>query len=229
MTDGQTNWGTAAGGQPSGPSRGTLVAGAIAGTIVLAMIGSLGGCLIANAQQGDSRQVAEGDPTPTYAATPTATAKTTRPTSTRPTKSTATNPPAGQFVLPNLVGMDFEDARAELRGRKLGWQLVFGGVGTDRTVSGSDPRAGTTLKPGTTVRVFVIGAAPTTAVPVVTGSDCGEAADELVEAGLYPLYPTEKKGSVLKQEPEAGSELRWNGQVRIYCGKAGDKNSPPAR
>jgi beta-lactam-binding protein with PASTA domain len=123
-------------------------------------------------------------------------------------------------VLPDLVGKDFEQARKELRDRRLGWRLVFGGAGTDRSVASTQPRAGTRLHPGLTVKVFVVGAAPSTPVPAVTGLSCAEAQAQIVDAGFYPEYPRGQNGQVTMQDPAPSAIRRWNDPVRLYCGSA---------
>jgi beta-lactam-binding protein with PASTA domain len=222
MTDGNTSIETTPGGRPGRPSRAALITGAVAGVIVLSTVGAVGGWLIADAQQRNDVPSAEGSTTPTYGPEPTTAGTTTRPAPAHTTKTTAATLPDGQFPLPNLVGMDFEEARKTLRAHDLGWQLVFGPAGNGRQVVSTEPRFGQTVKAGTTVKLTVIGAAPAVKVPAVTGLDCEQAKDRLVDAGLSPRYPAEKEGPVLRQDPEAGTERQWNDKVEIYCGKPED-------
>lgn len=106
-----------------------------------------------------------------------------------------------------------------MRARRLGWQLVFGATGDDREVERTEPHAGTTIGRGTTVKVYVRGAAPPATLPGLTGMSCGEAAMTVVEHGLYPDYPSGKVGRVLQQDPEPPGDLRWNDRVKLYCGR----------
>jgi hypothetical protein len=225
MTDENTGWDTPPVGQPEGPSRAALVAGAIVGTLVLSTVGAIGGWLIADAQDdGTSTPVAEateGGPAGTMTPggkVPT-TAKTSHSSSPRPTKTTP-KPPPDQDTMPNMVGWDFEDARDELRSNRLGWKLKFGVVGDDRSVSSTRPSPGEPVRQGDTVVIAVIGAAPAVAVPDLVGKDCHDAEDQLSDAGLYPQYPTGKVGQVTKQDPEPGDESHWNDEVRISCGRS---------
>jgi beta-lactam-binding protein with PASTA domain len=220
MTDGNTSWGTSPTGQSERPSRGVLVAGAVAAALVLATLGAVGGWALADQQLDDAPYDALA--TTTTPATPPAqpTVTKTGRTPDKPPKTTATTLPAGQFALPNLVGMEFTQARQVLRDHKLGWNLVFGGVGNDRQVSGTDPRAGTSVKQGRTVTITVIGAAPLVAVPVLTGLGCEAAADRLVDSGLYPDYHGDRKGLVTRQDPQPQEQLKWNDKVQLYCGKS---------
>ncbi|MEV4753915.1 PASTA domain-containing protein [Micromonospora sp. NPDC049559] len=220
MTDEHTGWGTPpAGTSPSGPSRTALVAGALVGVVLLATIGAIGGWLIAESQNGTSPNALETGG-PVLSPSTVATTKGTRTTPPAPTKTTP-RLQSGQFLLPNLVGKDFEDAREELRDRKLGTHVVFGVAGQDRTVLSTDPAPNTPVSAGITVQIRVVGAAPVVAVPDLVGKDCDEAKDELDDEGLSPRYPTGQRGEVIRQEPEAKAEARWNDQVRVYCGTPG--------
>ena len=149
---------------------------------------------------------------------------TPAPTATTagPTPSTTTPPSADSFPVPDLSGMDFQAARQKLRDLKLGWQLVFQGADGDNTVRTTTPVAGTTVHKGITVTVFVNGPAPLATVPAVQGRSCSDAADAIVEAGLYPVYDSGRVGVVLDQSPLATdpSSLHWNDTVHISCSVA---------
>jgi hypothetical protein len=155
---------------------------------------------------------AAGTPTSGPTATPTATA-TPGPT------TTSTPAPADTFPLPNLAGVDFKTARTKVRDLKLGWRLEFEGAGTDQTVRATDPTAGSPVNRGTTIKIFVKGAAPKAVVPSVKGKACDEAAALIVENGLYPTYPTGRSGVVLSQT-STSADLVWNDEMEIKCGTA---------
>lgn len=228
MTEADQSWAPAGYGSASPRRRAALVAGAAVATVVLALVGGISGWMLAG--EPDDGLIGAPD---TSAASPTRSAPSTKsrgpaPAATRSDPPSKAEPPAGSLMVPDLVGLDFEDARDELRRRNLGWHLVFRGLGSSRAVEGSDPPAGRAVRPGVTVRVLVAGAAPPVEVPDVTGASCSKAADRLVDAGLYPEYPDTRAGEVLQQEPDAGTTLRWNDRVRIHCGKpsSGDESSP---
>ena len=155
-----------------------------------------------------------GTPTPASTVTPTPTAT---PTSVPTTTSAPL--PTDTFPLPKLAGADFKAARAKVRDLKLGWRLEFEGAGTDQTVRATDPAGGTLVKRGTTIKIFVKGAAPKAVVPTVKGKSCEDAAALIVEAGLYPKYPTGRAGVVLTQTPTSAN-LVWNDEMEISCGTA---------
>ncbi|KAB1902662.1 PASTA domain-containing protein [Micromonospora sp. AMSO1212t] len=207
-------------GDGSGPRRGRMLLGGGVAVILLAVIGASVGWILA----GEPERPAErGDTAPVGAASTSASATTAPPTTTTARPSgTRSSAPAG-LTVPEVVGVDFEQARRDLRERRLGWRLVFG-TGTGRTVERTSPAPGTPVKRGTTVTVWVAGPAPTVTVPDVGTLSCSDAADDLVEAGLYPRYATGRQGPVTAQQPVAGGTARWNDQVTLTCG---DKASTP--
>lgn len=230
MTDGYSGGTTTPGGYPPAPEerqpwrRPAVVAAFLAGLLLLATIGALSGWLLAGGAGGDEEP--EKNAGPSVEATPRPSAPTVgppRPSTPSPTRSAAPPPPPqnGQFALPNLVGMDFKEARTELRRRGLGWQLTFGAAGDDPSIASTEPRAGTTVKRGTTIRISVVGAAPEAIVPDVTGLPCARGAASLIDLGLYPEYPTGRSGAVVRQDPAPSTVLRWNDRVTIHCGSAG--------
>ncbi|WNM41885.1 PASTA domain-containing protein [Micromonospora halotolerans] len=190
-----------------------LLGGGLA-MVLLAVIGASGGWILAGEPDGPTPPPAAGPTAPTVDATTPAAAEPStgddRPTGTRTTK------PAG-LTVPQLVGTDFEQARRELRDRKLGWRLVFGS-GSGRTVQRTSPDPGTPVKRGVTVTLWVAGPAPTVAVPDLLAQGCADAADDLVAAGLYPRYRTGRQGPVTAQDPVPGSAARWNDPVTLTCG-----------
>ncbi|MDW5327299.1 PASTA domain-containing protein [Plantactinospora sp. KLBMP9567] len=199
-----------------GPSNRTgLFVGAAVGLVICAVVGAIGGYLLAG--DGDDRE-GPYDAGPT---TPTAqtTSKPPRstPSRTPSRRASSTPPPIGQMILPDLVGKDFQQAREELRRLGLGVQFIFGSAGNDPSVASTNPRGGTAVKRGITVRVTVVGEAPEVVVPALVGESCKQAARRLVDDGLYPQYPTKDRGDVRNQDPPGGTVLRWNQQVRLYC------------
>ena len=66
-------------------------------------------------------------------------------------------------------------------------------------------------------------ARPRAEVPDLVGDDCAEAADELVEAGLYPRYRSGRTGEVTAQEP--AEDARPAGTTRSHLA-AGPSRRP---
>lgn len=229
MTEADQPWTTTGDDGSSTGRRAALVAGAAVATVVLATVGAVSGWVLAGGSGDDSAGLPTATDTgSTWPAAPTRTGGEPTPAVSRTSPRKKTAPPAGQLVVPDLVGLDFAEAREELRRRDLGWRLVFRGTGGGRAVEGTDPPADQTVRAGVTVRVMVAGAAPPASVPDVIGDPCSKAASRLVDEGLYPDYPGGRAGQVLRQEPDPGTELRWNDRVRIYCGKPRVGESSPA-
>jgi beta-lactam-binding protein with PASTA domain len=136
--------------------------------------------------------------------------------------------------LPNLAGIPFTDAFAQLRALKLGVNVVFLGEGDDQTVDHTDPAAGTVVKGGSTVKLFVKGSAPLVTVPDLTGLSCasgtGTAGNTLFEKGLKIAYADGvRDGIVISQTPDATSTTtHWNDTVTVTCGTASPTDQPSA-
>ncbi|PTA44623.1 PASTA domain-containing protein [Micromonospora sp. RP3T] len=203
----------------TGPDRTRLLVGGGLAAVLLAVIGASGGWILAGGPDrptASSEAVSPPAAPPPVPSGPTGAAPTTdRPGEDRPT-GTRSRTPVG-LTVPELVGTDFERARQQLRDRRLGWRLVFGS-GSGRAVERTSPRPGAPVKRGVTVTVWVTGPAPEVTVPDVGGKSCSDAADDLVEAGLYPRYPAGRQGPVSGQDPVAGGTAHWNDQVSLTCG-----------
>jgi len=179
--------------------------------LLLGVAGSLYGIRAAN------RKSAEPPPTRAPQALPTLTQNPVVTPTTTPTPTV----PDDTFALPDVTTVDFPTARTKIRELRLGWQLVFEGTDpADASVRATEPAAGTPVRKGMTVKVFVRGAAPLATVPGVTGVPCAQAAALIVDHGLYPTYETGREGVVLTQTPAAADPptLHWNDKVRISCG-----------
>ncbi|OKI58035.1 PASTA domain-containing protein [Micromonospora sp. CB01531] len=209
-----------------GPDRTRLFLGGGLAVVLLAVIGASGGWILA----GD----ADPPPPPVTAGTSAPAPSDRTPTEATPSKpersptGTRTTTPSG-LTVPDLVGTDFVQARRELHDRKLGWRLVFG-TGSGRNVERTSPAPGTPVRRGVTVTLWVAGPPPPVPVPDLIAQDCGDAANDLVAAGLYPQYRTGRRGPVTAQDPAAGSSARWNDQVALTCGddpSAGPTVTPP--
>ncbi|WP_235966236.1 PASTA domain-containing protein [Micromonospora rubida] len=220
MTDGNTARETYP-GEPDGSGSGRLaklLGGGLA-VVLLAAVGATGGWLLAAEDDPPSGRNADAGATvpATPSETPSPTVRTTAPSAPRPSASTPSTP-SGGLTVPPVVGTDFEDARDELRDLRLGWRLVFG-TGSGRDVRSAEPPVGSAVRRGTTVALYVAGPAPEVSVPDLLDDDCSEAADDLVEEGLYPRYRTGRAGIVTAQDPEPDSTSYWNATVTLTCGE----------
>ncbi|MBQ1023144.1 PASTA domain-containing protein [Micromonospora sp. C95] len=217
MTDGTTDGRPGRGGTT--PDRTRMIIGGGVAAVLLAIIGAAGGWVLAGDQVGPDAVSSGATPTPT----PTPAVRTSPPreqppstTPTRPSSSPSPSRPTG-LTVPDLVGMDFEEARQELRDLGLGWQFIFG-RGDSPSVRSTDPAPGTPVRRGVTVKINVAGAAPPNEVPDLIGETCNEARAELVDDGFSPRYPGGRSGTVTAQRPSGGTVGRWNDVVQIWCG-----------
>lgn len=201
--------------QPRGWSPGViaLVASLV---VILGLGGAVAGSLI-----GKSHASPTGAPTvDTTSASP---APSDSPTPTgSPTPSDSPTPsfvPTGVFPLPDVSGVDFRQARLQLRALKLGVNVVFEGTTEgDFTVNRTLPLPQSSVHAGITVTIYVKASAPQVPVPGLIGMTCTAAAAALGDAGLFPEYPTGKVGVVFAQNPGPPATLLWNGHVKISCG-----------
>ncbi|MFF4877321.1 PASTA domain-containing protein [Micromonospora sp. NPDC000668] len=226
MTDANTGRQDSAGDRDDGgPGRTSVLLGGGLVAVLLAAVGATGGWLLAGGDDGSPSDplavaTATGAPTDQATAPRPSTGRTTP--STPRTSGTATK--GTGLTVPPVVGTDFVQARDMLRKQRLGWRLVFG-TGTGRTVESSSPAVGTEVARGATVQLRVAGPAPAAEVPDVVGDNCSDAADDLVDEGLYPSYRSGRSGKVSRQEPAEDGPARWNDEVSIWCGAA----APPTQ
>jgi hypothetical protein len=189
---------------------------AVALIAILVLLLGLGGAIFGI--QAANRGSAEPPASPVRQEFPTASPQP--PASPSPTTAPSQTAAPDTFGVPDVTTADFQTARTKLRSLKLGWQLVFeGGDPADASVRATEPAAGTPVRKGTTIKIFVRGAAPLATVPEVKGKPCAEAAGLIVEQGLYPAYDTGRDGTVLNQTPAATDPpaSHWNDQVHIGC------------
>jgi hypothetical protein len=202
-------------GEPAGRSRLRLLAWVAGAVVVLAAVGATGGWLLASASGTDQ--------SPSSASSP-------PPSSPSPSYLESSGPASesetGEFALPDVTGSDFADARRRLRDLKLGVQLVFGGIGDDRSVERTEPLAGAAVRPGVTVKLHVPGEPPSLTVPRLLGMTCAAAGRDAADRGFTPRYEPQKLGVVVRQEPEASAEAHWNDQVTLYCDGAAATSTP---
>lgn len=225
MTD---PWATRVDAEPPRQGLSPAMIAAIATSVaVLAIIGATGGFLLANANPEAS---------PSTSATAVTTSPSTSPSvdespsfSPSPVASATSTTPAATGTLPDGTGRDFREYFAQLRTAKLGVVLIFGETGQDGLVTRTSPAAPAKIRPGLTIKVYIAGAPPETALPRVVGLPCRDARVPLGNSGLLPTYLSGQDGVVLSQspDPEAGGTARWNDHVEITCGEGATASPSP--
>lgn len=182
----------------------------VAGFVALAAIGAAIGWFMTDS------------PTPrTVASSSTAATPTNVPSSPSTVPSTPPSQTATGTTIPdfNAAGVTFSDARDKLRDQGLGVALYFDDSGSGATVDHTVPAAGTVVKRGTTVKIYVIGPAPLLSVPDVGGERCAQGGKDLAAAGLLPSYPDGKEGDVMWTDPAAtDTQTHWNDPIQVHCG-----------
>jgi hypothetical protein len=181
----------------------------VAGFIALAAVGAAIGWF------------ATDSPTKPVAASSTPPAPTVGPSSPSPTPSVVPSVTVTGNALPDFraLNITFSDARDKLRDLGLGVQLIFNDAGQGATVDHTVPPAGSVVKRGTTVKIYVTGPAPLLTVPDITGERCGQGGKDVAAAGLIPSYPDGKIGDVMSTEPTADDpQTHWNDPIQVHCG-----------
>jgi serine/threonine-protein kinase len=130
--------------------------------------------------------------------------------------------PAQQLTAPNLQGLALRDARE--RWRAEGIVIIEDSQRVDATVEPGTilsqiPAGGAPLQTKE-IRVVVASAPEMVPVPSVIGKSANEATETLVAAGFEVPAPTkeassEAPGTVLRQEPNAGSKTQKGALVRL--------------
>ena len=136
--------------------------------------------------------------------------------------------------VPGVVGLDVEDARAELT--DAGLRPVVNRVESDKPedeVTGQNPAEGTEVNEGTRVTISVSQGAPEEIpVPNVEGEDRDAAVAELRGAGFdvsvqeEPTPNEDEVGKVVRQQPSSGQRPRGS-TVTITIGVAEEEEEPP--
>lgn len=124
-------------------------------------------------------------------------------------------------TVPNVVGRNVEGAALDLRRRDLavGDIVAREADATAGTVLAQDPKAGSTVERGTAI-VLTIAKEKAVQVPEVLGAKFDEAKKLLksmaLRAGPVNQTPSEKpQGTVLDQDPEAGTPVAPNSSVAL--------------
>ncbi|NUR71940.1 MAG: PASTA domain-containing protein [Hamadaea sp.] len=226
MTD---PWATRVDAEPPRQGISPAMIAAIATSVaVLAIVGATGGYLLANsnpsASPSTSASVAtssSADSSPSAAESPSF--------SPTPVVSATSTTPAPSGLLPDGSGRDFREYFAQLRAAKLGVLLIFGESGQAGLVTRTSPSAGSRIRAGVTIKVYVAGEAPPTELPKVVGLACRDARVPLGDKGLLPTYMSGQTGVVLSQspDPDQGGTARWNDHVEITCGESATTSPSP--
>jgi serine/threonine-protein kinase len=125
-------------------------------------------------------------------------------------------------TVPNVVGMEFDEAQRELEDRGLEWEIERGpsrrpvGIVFDQ-----DPDAREEAREGDTVTLFVSEGRRQVEVPDLTGLTVDEAEDELKDSGLrlgdVNREPNDEfeEGQVFEQSPDPGAEVDARSEVDV--------------
>jgi beta-lactam-binding protein with PASTA domain len=157
-------------------------------------------------------------------ATPAAdTATGSTPSDTTPT----TTPPPSAAVkrpLPDVTGLDVQEARDLLEGADL--RVRVRRVGSDQpagSVLGQQPGAGARLADGAIVTLTVVKAPEAATVPDVVGEPASTARREMQKAGLRVeierVASSKPAGTVLRQSPDAGTRFGDGAAVSLQVAK----------
>jgi eukaryotic-like serine/threonine-protein kinase len=131
-----------------------------------------------------------------------------------------------RYDVPDVVGKDLAQAKADLEGAKLVLKegpAKFNDQLPKGIVMSVDPEVGTQVKPGTTVTVTVSkGRAPIT-VPQVVGKNINDARAQLQALGLVVVeqYKDDNraKDEVIAQTPTSGSGVEAGAEIKLQVSK----------
>jgi eukaryotic-like serine/threonine-protein kinase len=135
----------------------------------------------------------------------------------------------GQVAVPNVNGLDVVTATSQLS--SAGLQVKQTQEPSERVESGNvirtDPGAGATVAKGTSVTLIVSSGPPQVGVPMIVGMTESEARDALQAAGFLVAkndvdvpYNSSQAGTVVNQNPPAGTPAPKGSTVSITVGKA---------
>ncbi|MFI9808245.1 Stk1 family PASTA domain-containing Ser/Thr kinase [Streptomyces sp. NPDC052301] len=144
---------------------------------------------------------------------------------------------APKVAVPNVVGKNFDDAKATLEGDKYNFVVVRKNeVSTQPagTVLRSDPDLGTEVEKGSKVTLTVAKAEEKITIPDdLVGKSCDDAKAELQQAGLAPTCndtPTNDQaqdGKVTAVNPQPGQQVSKNTPVALSVGKFQQQQQVP--
>ena len=127
----------------------------------------------------------------------------------------------GTVAVPKVAGLTVSDAKALLRKKGFETEVEQRSSGSvpDGKVIGSNPSQGSSIAPGSTVKLIVSTGVKTVVVPNVLGLDRVTATAQLRKAGFVvnanPRDSDEPEDQVLEQDPGAGEEVEVGTEVTI--------------
>ena len=127
----------------------------------------------------------------------------------------------GTVSVPKVAGLSVPDAKALLRKKGFETEVEQRSSGSvpDGKVIGSNPSQGSSIAPGSTVKLIVSTGVKTVVVPNVLGLDRVTATAQLRKAGFVvnanPRDSDEPEDQVLEQDPAAGEEAEVGAEVTI--------------
>jgi eukaryotic-like serine/threonine-protein kinase len=131
------------------------------------------------------------------------------------------------IVVPNLAGQEAQTAQQLLQGQ--GFQVSLQTEPSDSVpvgrVTRSDPGAGTSVKKGSAVKLFVSAGPENVQVPNVVGQQVGQATQTLQAAGFQVFASQQattnpsENGRVLAQNPAAGQQVPKGSGVTLTVGR----------
>lgn len=132
-----------------------------------------------------------------------------------------------RYAVPDVTGMTPDAAVTEITAAKLvaGAQTqVFDDTVAVGSVAGTDPKIGTSVKPGTSVSILISKGPKPVPVPDIDGKKSAVAQAALTEIGLIPVI-TEKysekvpEGQVIKVTPKPGTVVNSGTEVELVVSK----------
>jgi serine/threonine-protein kinase len=132
-----------------------------------------------------------------------------------------------RYSVPDVTGMTPDAAVTEITAAKLvaGAQTqVFDDTVAVGSVAGTDPKIGTSVKPGTSVSILISKGPKPVPVPDIDGKKSAVAQAALTEIGLIPVI-TEKysekvaEGQVIKVTPKPGTVVNSGTEVELVVSK----------
>jgi eukaryotic-like serine/threonine-protein kinase len=139
----------------------------------------------------------------------------------------------GQATVPTVDGLTQSQARKKLEA--AGFKVTVGREASDSVPSGqvtrTAPPAGTQIDKGSTVTLFVSSGPQKATVPSVVGQSQDSASAELANVGLkvsiVPQDSTETPGTVLSQDPAAGTHAARGSTVTITVARQAQQVTVP--
>ena len=132
-----------------------------------------------------------------------------------------------RYAVPDVTGMTPDAAAAAITSAKLvagAKSEVFDDTVAIGSVAGTDPKIGTSVKPGTSVSILISKGPKPVPVPDIDGKKSAVAQAALSEVGLIPVI-TEKysekvpEGQVIKVTPKPGTVVNSGTEVELVVSK----------